>query len=121
MSRDVTERDSPTPSQTSLGQRDKRERLRAYPGFFKGGGGGHTGSSNIVMAFSPRNIVGRLLKKGLQRGGHGHPRTPLATPLRLGTRLVEVQRVYLRSDQKNSVVLSRFTVSLFPSISVQVL
>ena len=45
--------------------------------------GGHTGSNNIVMAFSPRNIVGCLLKKkGLQRGGgHGHPRTPLATPL----------------------------------------
>ena len=41
----------------------------AQPGFFKGGGGGHTGSNNIVMAFSPRNIVGCLLKKGLQRGG----------------------------------------------------
>ena len=46
-----------------------------------GGGGGHTGSNNIVMAFSPRNIVGCLLKTGVQRGGHGHPRTPLATPL----------------------------------------
>ena len=31
--------------------------------------GGHTGSNNIVMAFSPPNIVGCLLKKGLQRGG----------------------------------------------------
>ena len=31
----------------------------------------------IVMAFSPRNIVGCLFKKGLQRGvGHRHPRTP---------------------------------------------
>ena len=49
--------------------------------FSKGGGGGHTGSNNIVMAFSPRNIIGCLLKKGLQMGGHGHPRTPLATPL----------------------------------------
>ena len=30
--------------------------------FSKGGGGwGHTGSNNIVMAFSPRNIVGCLL------------------------------------------------------------
>ena len=41
-------------------------------------------SNIIVMGFSPRNIVGCLLKKGLQRGwggGHGHPRTPLATPL----------------------------------------
>ena len=44
--------------------------------FSKGGGGGHTEPNNIVMAFSPRNIVGCLLKKGLQRGGHGHPRTP---------------------------------------------
>ena len=36
-------------------------------------------SNIIVMAFSPRNIVGCFLKKkGLQRGegGHGHPRTP---------------------------------------------
>ena len=44
-------------------------------------GVGHTGSNNIVMAFSPQNIVGCLLKKGLQRGVHGHPRTLLATPL----------------------------------------
>ena len=35
----------------------------------RGGGGGHTGSNNIIMAFSPRNIVGCLLKKSLQRGG----------------------------------------------------
>ena len=48
-----------------------------------GGGGGHTGSNNIVMAFSPRNIVGCLLIKGLQRGGHGHPRTPLSYALAL--------------------------------------
>ena len=38
-------------------------------------------SNIIVIAFSPWNIVGCLLKKGLQRGGHGHPRTPLVTPL----------------------------------------
>ena len=54
--------------------------------FSKGGGGrGHTGPNNIVMAFSPRNIVGCLLKKGLQRGGGGGgsraPQDPLATPL----------------------------------------
>ena len=30
--------------------------------------GGHTVSKIIVMVFSPRNIVGCLLKKGLQRG-----------------------------------------------------
>ena len=46
-----------------------------------GGGGGHTGSNNIVMTFSPRNIVGCLLKNRLTKGGQGHPRTPLATPL----------------------------------------
>ena len=33
-------------------------------------------SNIIVMAFSPRNIVGCLPKKRLTRGGHGHPRTP---------------------------------------------
>ena len=49
--------------------------------FSKGGGGGHTVSNIIVMAFSPRNIVGCLLKKRLTKGGHGYPRTPLATPL----------------------------------------
>ena len=33
--------------------------------------GGHTESNIIVMAFSPRNIIGNFLKKGLQRGGGG--------------------------------------------------
>ena len=42
--------------------------------------GGHTESNIIVMAFSPRNIVGCFLTKA-GGGGHGHPRTPLATPL----------------------------------------
>ena len=32
------------------------------------------------MAFSPP-VVGCLVKKGLERGGHGHSRTPLTTPL----------------------------------------
>ena len=42
-------------------------------------------SNIIVLAFSPRNIVGCLLKKGLQRGGGGSrapqdpPRYALAT------------------------------------------
>ena len=44
---------------------------------------GHTGSNKIVMAFSPLNIVGCLLIKRLTKGGHGHPITPLATPLSL--------------------------------------
>ena len=40
-------------------------------------------SNIIVMAFSPRYIVGCFLKKRITKGGggHGHPRTPLATPL----------------------------------------
>ena len=47
--------------------------------------------SNIIfMAFSPRNIVGCLLKEDLQRGGHGHPRTTLATPLSTVTSLFSV-------------------------------
>ena len=38
-------------------------------------------SNIIVMAFSARNIVGCLLKKGLQRGVTGTPGPPLAIPL----------------------------------------
>ena len=39
------------------------------------------------MAFSPP-VLSYLVKKGLQKGGHGHPRTPLATPLQsLGTQI----------------------------------
>ena len=41
---------------------------------------------DIVIAFSPPVVVGCLVKKGLQKGGHGHPRTPLATPMFLGYR-----------------------------------
>ena len=53
---------------------------------FSKGGGDHTGSNNIVMTFSPRNIVGCLLKKRLTwgGGGHGYPRTPLAMPFLYG-------------------------------------
>ena len=59
---------------------------KPYPGQgrsqdFSKGWRRHTVSNIIIMAFSPRNIVGCLLKKGLQREGHGYPRTPLATPL----------------------------------------
>ena len=50
--------------------------------FSKEGGGGHTGSNNIVMAFSSRYIVGCLLKKRLTKGGvTATPSTPLATPM----------------------------------------
>ena len=37
-------------------------------------------SNIIVMAFSPRNIVGCLLKKGLQRGVTGTPGPPSLRP-----------------------------------------
>ena len=39
-------------------------------------GGGHTVSNIIVMAFSPRNIVGCLLKKRLTKGGSRAPQAP---------------------------------------------
>ena len=51
---------------------------------FSKGGGGHTVSNIIVMAFSPRNIVGCLLKIKAYKGGGGSraPQDlPLATPL----------------------------------------
>ena len=47
--------------------------------FQKGGGGGHTVSNIIVMAFSPRNIVGCLLKKSFTRG-RGVKGTPGPSP-----------------------------------------
>ena len=37
---------------------------------------------DIVTAFSPP-VVCCLAKKGLQKGSHGHPRTPVATPMLL--------------------------------------
>ena len=49
---------------------------------FSKGGGGHTVSNIIVMAFSPRNIVGCLLKKGLQMEVTGTTGPLFATPLR---------------------------------------
>ena len=56
--------------------------------------------SNIIfMAFSPQNIVGCLLKKGLQRGSHGHPRTPLATPLSM--REITTQFETFFNEEKN--------------------
>ena len=53
--------------------------------------GGHTGSYRGCSPDCHLNIVGCLLTKGLQRGDHGQPRTPLATPL-LGRRLLLLQR-----------------------------
>ena len=83
----TNDRDQDSPIQTDLhcGSVNK-----LFTGLSKGRGvarifqrGGHTVSNIIVMAFSPRNIVGCLLKKKAYKGGgHGHPRTPLAMPLK---------------------------------------
>ena len=43
--------------------------------FSKGGGGSHC-VEHYRHGVLPRNIIGCFLKKGLQRGGHRHPRTP---------------------------------------------
>ena len=53
---------------------DVRSQCRGVARIFQRGG--HNESNIIAMAFSPRNIVGCLLKKKLTKGGHGHPRTP---------------------------------------------
>ena len=45
--------------------------------------GGHTVSNRGYSHFCNLNIVGCLHKKRLTKGGHGHPRTPLATPLQV--------------------------------------
>ena len=50
--------------------------FRGVARIFQRGGGGHTVSNIIVMAFSPRKIVGCLLQKRVTKGSHGHPRTP---------------------------------------------
>ena len=52
------------------------EALQSYPCFVADC---HYGQ-DITMAFSPP-VVGCLVKKGLQKGGQGHPRTPLGYAL----------------------------------------
>ena len=79
--------------------------------------GGHTVSNIIVMAFSPRNFVGCLLKKRLTKGGHGHHRTPpryaldsfaLRTQLRLfvffGENTRELVKAYIITSSFNPVL-----------------
>ena len=46
-------------------------RCRGVARIFQREGGGVTLSNIFVMAFSPRDIVGCSLKKGLKRGGGG--------------------------------------------------
>ena len=52
----------------------------------------------IVMSFSPP-VVGCLIKKGLQKGGHGHPRTRppshAPVPVRRGFTVSSVSVKYL--------------------------
>ena len=83
--------------------------VRGVASIFQRGGGGHTGSNNIVMAFSPRNIVGCLLKKGLQRGGHGHPRTPLPSYAPLIRYNKKDGKFYARSSNKELYKSPMFT------------
>ena len=64
-----------------------------------GGGGGRTVSNIIVMAFYPRNIVGCLLKKGLQRGVSRAFQDPLATPLTA----IRIGSIYLRIHSLDTV------------------
>ena len=61
-----------------------RKLLQGRSQDFSKGGGGHTMSNNIVMAFSPRNIVGCLLKKRLTKGGSRAPQGPPRYALVLG-------------------------------------
>ena len=49
---------------------------RGLARIFQRGEGGHTVSNIIVMAFSPRNIVGCFLKKSLTKGGSRAPQDP---------------------------------------------
>ena len=50
---------------------------RGVARIFQRGGRGHTVSNIIVMAFSPRNVVGCLLKKRLTKGGRSRaPQDP---------------------------------------------
>ena len=64
---------------------------------FQRGGGGHTVSNNIVMAFSPRNIVGT-----------GTPGPPLATPLILASSYRALKQLQISCLQKD--VLINFTI-----------
>ena len=48
---------------------------------FSKGGGVTLGQTISSWRFHHGILYVVCLKKGLQRGGHGHPRTPLATPL----------------------------------------
>ena len=50
--------------------------------------GGHTVSNIIVMAFSPRNIVGCFLKKRLTKGGSRAPQEPPRYALGIGINAV---------------------------------
>ena len=60
-----------------------RKRIRGVARIFqRGGGGGHTVSNIIVMAFSSRNAVGCLLNKRFTKGGGvtGTPGPPSLRP-----------------------------------------
>ena len=63
-------------------------------------------SNIIVMSFSPRNIAGCFVKKRLTKGGdHGHPRTPLATPLDNARAANDTMRVQINNIPSKSHVI----------------
>ena len=63
------------------------------------------------MAFSPP-ALGCLVKKGLQKGGQGHPRTPLVTPLQVEVKGGEKGKWTLSADHFST---SRHYSGVLPS------
>ena len=70
---------------------------------FSKGGGGHTVSNIIVMAFSPRNVVGCLLKKRLTKGGVTPGAPPSLRPCSDENVLVQgrIQKIQKEGVEKN--------------------
>ena len=64
----------------------------------------------LSWRFRHLNIVGCLLKRRRTKEGHGHPRTPLATPLNRPS--ISVLKSSTAGNKKN---VSLHTWSIFPS------
>ena len=75
--------------------------------------GAHTVSNNIVMAFSPRNIVGCLLKNRLTKGRSQAPQDPPPkNTLGVGTHEPSCH-YHLRLSAHSVALHTMFTVSSF--------
>ena len=82
-----------------------------------GGGGVHTGSNNTVMAFSPRTIVGCLLKKKAYKGGVTGTSGPLlATPLNTLKIGLSNELLITLTKSRHSMKL-RLTTMLTPNLT----